>query len=205
MIFYFDISLARSGSIIDTKHNLSVTGKGDIKSPSETRVCIFCHSSHNASSEGPLWNHKTTSSGKFVTYKRSTMVSKTEQPNGATKLCLSCHDGTIAVGAIRGQSDPIPMKNVTSSGKISSSRRSHIGTDLRGTHPVSVKFNQVVALSSKSLRWPIYDPTNEVGTDHNGYVQCTSCHDPHDDSKSDKYPFWNKTTFSEVCKACHKY
>lgn len=204
-IFNLDICFAGSNSVIDTKHNLSVSGKGDIKSPTETRICIFCHSSHNASSEGPLWNHKTTSSGKFITYNRSTMVSKTEQPNGSTKLCLSCHDGTIAVGAIRGRSDPIPMKNVTSSGKISSSRKSHIGTDLRGTHPVSVKFNQVVALSNKSLRWPINDPLNEVGTDHNGYVQCTSCHDPHDDSKSDKYPFWKKSTFSEVCKSCHKY
>jgi hypothetical protein len=176
--------LAGSKSIFKTKHNLSVSGEGDIKSPTETRVCIFCHSSHNASSEGPLWNHQTTSSGKFQTYNRSTMVSKAE---------------------LRGQSALIPMKNVTSSGKISASRSSHIGTDLRGTHPVSVKFNQVVALSSKSLRWPIYDTEKEVGTDYDGYVQCTSCHDPHDDSKSEKYPFWKKSTFSEVCKVCHKY
>jgi hypothetical protein len=194
-----------SGSIIRTKHNLSVSGDGSIKSTSETRVCIFCHSSHNASSEGPLWNHKTTSSGKFQTYKRSTMVSNPEQPNGSTKLCLSCHDGTIAVGAIRGRAVPIPMKNVTVSGKIPVSRKSHIGTDLRGSHPVSVKFDQRVALTNKSLKWPISDPEQAVGTDHNGYVQCTSCHDPHDDSKSDKYPFWKKPTFSEVCKACHKY
>jgi len=198
-------NLGGAGSIFKSKHNLSVSGEGSIKSPSETRVCIFCHSSHNASSEGPLWNHKTTSSGQFQTYKRSTMVSSAEQPNGSTKLCLSCHDGTIAVGAIRGRSAPIPMKNVTGSGKIPASRKSHIGTDLRGTHPVSVKFDQRVALTKSGLKWPISDPEQAVGTDHNGYVQCTSCHDPHDDSKSEKYPFWKKSTFSEVCKACHKF
>ncbi len=198
-------TVVSSGSIANTKHNLSITGRGDIKSPTETRVCIFCHSSHNASSEGPLWNHKTTAPGKFQTYKRSTMTSSPEQPNGSTKLCLSCHDGTIAVGAIRNKSYTIAMNNVGASGEIPASRKSHIGTDLSGTHPVSVKFDQQVAMASKHLKWPLTSPDKSVGVDYNGYVQCTSCHDPHDDSKSDKYPFWKKSTFSEVCKSCHKF
>lgn len=194
-----------SGTIFNTKHNLSMSGKGDIKSPTETRVCIFCHSSHNASSEGPLWNHKTTAPGKFQTYKRSTMKSTSEQPNGSTKLCLSCHDGTIAVGAIRNKATAIPMDKVGSSGEIPRTRASHIGTDLSGTHPVSVKFDQQVATASNNLKWPLNNSDKSVSVDYDGYVQCTSCHDPHDDSKSEKYPFWNKSTFSEVCKVCHKF
>lgn len=204
MVFLTTVAAA-SGSIFNSRHNLSTSGKGEIRSTTETRVCIFCHSSHNASSEGPLWNHVTTSPGKFNTYTRSTLDSKTEQPNGATKLCLSCHDGTIAVGAIRGLSQPIPMSNVGQSGEIPSSNKSHIGTDLTGTHPVSIKYNQNVAILDKNLRWPPIDPENKVGPDANGYVQCTSCHDPHDDSRSDKYPFWKKATFDEVCKACHSF
>ncbi len=199
----FAASTNRS-SVVDSKHNLSVSGRGEIKSGSETRVCIFCHSSHNASTEGPLWNHETTTTGKFTTYQRSTMNSRTEQPNGATKLCLSCHDGTIAVGAIRGLSQPIPMNNVDASGQIPQSRSSHIGTDLTGTHPVSVKYEQNIALVDNNLRWPPQDPEGQVGTDADGYVQCTSCHDPHG-SSSTKYPFWKKTTFSEVCLVCHEY
>ncbi len=194
-----------SGAIKDSRHNLSVSGKGDIKSPTETRICIFCHSSHNASTEGPLWNHKTTTTGKFQTYKRSTMKSRAEQPNGSTKLCLSCHDGTIAVGAIHNRATSIPMNNVGSSGEIPVTSKGHIGTDLTGTHPVSVKFDQKVALSSSHLKWPLPSGNKSVGVDYNGYVQCTSCHDPHDDSKSAKYPFWRKATFSEVCKTCHKF
>ena len=205
LILIYVSALGRPGNIFDSKHNLSTSGVGDIKSTSETRVCIFCHSSHNTSTEGPLWNHKTTSTGKFQTYSRSTMVSTAEQPNGSTKLCLSCHDGTIAVGAIRGRSTPIPMRNVSASGAIPSTRKTHIGTDLRGSHPVSVKFDERTAIASSHLKWPIDDPEKSVSTDHNGYVQCTSCHDPHDDSKSDKYPFWNKSSFSEVCKSCHEY
>jgi hypothetical protein len=194
-----------SGSIFDTKHNLSASGKGEIKAVNETRVCIFCHTSHNASKEGPLWNHVTTAPGKFVTYERSTMDSKPEQPNGATKLCLSCHDGTIAVGAIRGLSRPIAMRNVGPKGEIPATRKSHIGTDLSGTHPVSIKYDQNVAAADKHLRWPPFDPENKVGTDADGYVQCTACHDPHDDSRSERYPFWKKTTFDDVCLVCHEY
>lgn len=191
-------------TVFNTKHNLSASGQGAIKSPTETRVCIFCHSSHNASKEGPLWNHETTSPSKFTTYKRSTMDGSAEQPNGATKLCLSCHDGTIAVGAIRRVSRPVPMQQVGGNGEIPAGRKSNLGTDLSGTHPVSVKFQQNAAMTDKNLVWPPNDPENKVGTDADGYVQCTSCHDPHK-SRSDEYPFWKKTTFDEVCKACHKY
>jgi hypothetical protein len=193
------------GSVFDSKHNLSTSGKGDIKSPTETRVCIFCHSSHNTSKEGPLWNHQTTTQKTFSTYKRSTMSSQPEQPNGATKLCLSCHDGTIAVGAVRGLSRPITMQNVGAGGEIPANRKGNFGLDLSGTHPVSVKYKQSTALAVKHLRWPPLDPEKIVGPDADGYVQCTSCHDPHDDSKSDRYPFWKKTTFDEVCLTCHTF
>lgn len=196
---------AGSGSVFESKHNLSTSGRGEIKSTSETRVCIFCHSSHNASSEGPLWSHETTSTGNFQTYKRSTMKSQAEQPNGATKLCLSCHDGTIAVGAIKGLSRPIPMNGVSGSGEIPSNRKSNVGTDLTGTHPVSVKYSQNLALADEHLRWPPLDPERKVSADADGYVQCTACHDPHDDSKSEMYPFWKKETFDDVCKVCHQY
>jgi hypothetical protein len=97
------------------------------------------------------------------------------------------------------------MEKVGSSGEIPAGRKSHIGTDLSGGHPVSVKYEQNLALTDKHLRWPPFDPEQKVGPDVQGYVQCTSCHDPHDDSRSDKYPFWRKATFSEVCNACHKY
>lgn len=200
------VSAAGAGtktSILDTPHNLSVSGRGEIKSLSETRVCVFCHSSHNASKEGPLWNHETTPS-QFRTYNRSTMLGNPEAPNGATKLCLSCHDGTIAVGAVRSMARTIAMANVGPSGEIPSGRSSNLGTDLTGTHPVSVKFQQRSAVMKSGLRWPPFDPQKEVGVDSDGYVQCTSCHDPHG-SRTDKYPFWRKESFSQVCQVCHVY
>ena len=35
-------------SIVNSKHNLSLSGPGDIKSATEADVCIFCHTPHNA-------------------------------------------------------------------------------------------------------------------------------------------------------------
>lgn len=205
LMLTWSLQLWARSSVFDSKHNLSASGRGEIKSNTESRVCIFCHSSHNTSSDGPLWNHETTAPGKFNTYERSTMYGRPEQPNGATKLCLSCHDGTIAVGAVLGQSRPISMQNVGAEGEIPANRRSHIGTDLSATHPVSIPYKQSAALSVGHLRWPPFDPENEVGPDADGYVQCTSCHDPHDDSKSERYPFWRKATFDEVCLTCHVF
>jgi predicted CXXCH cytochrome family protein len=194
----------RKSSILNSPHNLSVSGPGEIKSQSETRVCIFCHSSHNASSDGPLWNHETTNPEKFKTYDRSTMLGQAEQPNGATKLCLSCHDGTIAVGNIHSAAGNLPMDGVGGTGFIPAGRKSNLGTDLSGTHPVSIKFEQNMALGKSTLRWPPFDPEEEVGLDSNGFVQCTSCHDSHG-SRSTKLPFWNKETFGQVCVVCHEY
>lgn len=198
-------AISWAGKVVDTKHNLSTSGRGEIKSSTETRICIFCHSSHNSSPDGPLWGHQTTTTGNFTTYSRSTLKNQPQQPNGSTKLCLSCHDGTIAVGAIKGLSRPISMQNVGAAGEIPELSKSNIGRDLSGTHPVSIPYKQSTALAVDHLRWPPVDAENKVGPDSDGFVQCTSCHDPHDNSRSKKYPFWNKSTFDEVCQTCHTY
>ncbi len=191
-------------SVVNTLHNLSVTGPGEIKAQTETRICIFCHSSHGASLDGPLWGHETTDPDKFLVYDRPTLAGSPRQPNGATKLCLSCHDGTIAVGAIHAVPGGLAMQGVGGRGEIPAGRRSNLGVDLRGSHPVSIPFTQKQAMVKSSLRWPPLDVDGEVGTDTDGFVQCTSCHDPHG-SRSATLPFWRKETFGQVCKVCHVY
>ena len=81
------------------KHNLSVTGPGPVKATAETEICIFCHTPHNANPAVPLWNHSMAAGVNYQTYTSSTMAAQVGLPTGSTKLCLSCHDGTVAIGS----------------------------------------------------------------------------------------------------------
>ena len=47
---------AAQETILNSPHDLSVFGGGNVHATSESRVCIFCHVPHNASPEAPLWN-----------------------------------------------------------------------------------------------------------------------------------------------------
>ena len=42
-----------SDSVVNSKHNLSVSGPGTIKAATENQVCIFCHAPHDASPMPP--------------------------------------------------------------------------------------------------------------------------------------------------------
>lgn len=121
-------------SIVNTKHNLSVTGPGTIKSLVETRICIFCHTPHNAAPKTPLWN-KDLEPINYVLYSSSTMTAKTNQPTGPSRLCLSCHDGTIALGDVR-----VPSNDIQVMGQIQTTSPSYIGTILSDDHAVSFSY-----------------------------------------------------------------
>ena len=86
-------------SVVNTVHNLSVSGPGSVRAASETEVCIFCHTPHDSRPESPLWNRQDPGV-TYVLYNSSTVQAMTGQPDGSSVLCLSCHDGTIALGNV---------------------------------------------------------------------------------------------------------
>ncbi|VAX19401.1 Cytochrome c family protein, partial [hydrothermal vent metagenome] len=47
-IGYSTSDAARINDVRNTKHNLSVSGPGTVKASTETRVCVFCHTPHQA-------------------------------------------------------------------------------------------------------------------------------------------------------------
>ena len=79
------------------KHNLSASGPGPVKATTLTEICVFCHTPHNANPAVPLWNQSVGGSN-YQPYTSSTLQASVGQPTGASKLCLSCHDGTVAIG-----------------------------------------------------------------------------------------------------------
>lgn len=188
---------ARSApDIVSSKHNLSVSGPGTVKAQTETQVCVFCHTPHNASPVAPLWN-RSGSSASYVPYTSSTQDAAPGQPTGATKLCLGCHDGTIALGDVLSEPSAIAM-----AGGITTmpAGDSNLGTSLADDHPVSFPFTPGLASADGELVNPA-TLTGEVHLDPAGELQCTSCHDPHDDSNGKFLVVENAA--SALCLECH--
>jgi len=157
----------------NTKHNLSAGGTGTVKAVSETQVCVFCHTPHAATSGvTPLWN-RALSNATYSVYTSSSLDAEAiqgtlDQPGGSSKLCLSCHDGTLAIGNVNvlgGQGSPttpgtisIPMTGTGAGGVMPGGSGTatgftrNLGVDLTNDHPISVNFTSALALRDGELR-----------------------------------------------------
>lgn len=189
--------LGAQQSIVTTKHNLSATGPGQFRAETENRICIFCHAPHNSRRQTPLWNRQD-STVSYLTYQSSTFQGNVAQPNGTTKLCLSCHDGTIALGSVVSQTQELQMAG--GNRFIDPGRSTNIGSNLRDDHPVSFHYASSRGGSGVGFHPPsaIVPPVN---LDHNGDMQCTSCHDPHNNEHGN----FLRTTYQngQLCLSCH--
>ena len=185
---------ARS-NIRNTRHNLSssapsrqaTSGNSStteaIISPDTAQtqeICIYCHTPHGATpSPGtPLWNralNNTTYTPYSSSSLQATDLDVTSVALAApSKLCLSCHDGTIAIGQVNnapgsGYGSPISLKN-TSDGSVGSTTGKmpfgreignanhgftrNLGTDLRNDHPISFTYDSSLASADGELRYP---------------------------------------------------
>src|SRR3989338_6407471 len=128
------------GSIVDTRHNLSISGPGPVKSDTEGELCIFCHTPHHARTDVSLLWNRANSTAVYATYDSSTMRATVGQPTGASALCLSCHDGTIALGAVLSRTEEISFPPEMTF--LTPDRPSYIGTDLTDDHPVSFRYQE---------------------------------------------------------------
>jgi predicted CXXCH cytochrome family protein len=195
LILISGISLINSQSIINTVHNLSVTGPGSIKASSESEICIFCHTPHNSRPDAPLWNRANPGS-TYILYNSSTTQAIPGQPDGSSILCLSCHDGTIALGDVISRTSPIGF-----SGGVTTmpAGLSNLSTDLSNDHPVSFIYNSELAAVDGEL----LDPSTLTGpvTLENSKLQCISCHDPHKNIYTDFLVA--STQASGLCIYCH--
>lgn len=219
--------------IAATRHNLSTSNSfanaidgvsATVKSSNYDEICVFCHTPHAALKNNniTLWNKKlsTAASGAYTLYQSPTMttgivVSPGNSGDQATatvsNLCLSCHDGVVAVNSLNnasnryGNADPT-MLNATLSATT------NLGTDLANDHPVNFPYDDSVAADSgfKAVATVnggtaarlFLDSTTSKYT-----VQCASCHDAHGsaDSYGGKQVAFLRSTMagSALCLACH--
>ena len=196
-IFIFAFSSAMDAqSIVNSKHNLSVSGPGTVKASAEPEICIFCHTPHNSSPQKPLWN-RLDPALTFSLYSSSTTNATIGQPDGSTLLCLSCHDGTIALGNVLSRSTPIGfLGGVTTM----PSGTSNFTKDISNDHPVSFVYNS----SLSTVDGQLANPSTLTGPVQleNQKLQCISCHDPHSDILANFLVATNE--YSVLCEYCHE-
>jgi predicted CXXCH cytochrome family protein len=183
-----------AADIENTKHNLSASGPGPTRASTETRICVFCHTPHNATPSSPLWN-KDIEPQFYNVYASPTLrAGPLPQPSGPTKLCLSCHDGTIAMGAVVN-----PTGGITMSGgdTLPSESLSNFGLDLTGHHPVSFAYH--TALPNPELAG---SPPGDLDFGDADEVHCITCHEPHRDLYGKFLVKDNR--YSALCTTCHQ-
>lgn len=176
---------ARISDVRGTKHNLSAATDGaaypggavptrTVKATSETQVCVFCHTPHGATlGVTPLWNRKL-SSATYAPYTSSSLDANVlqgtlNQPGGSSKLCLSCHDGTLAIGSVNvlnglGSADTpgtqaISMTGVSGASGVmaegsgtTTGYTRNLGIDLSNDHPISVTYTTSLSDRDGELR-----------------------------------------------------
>lgn len=187
-------TIPRQGDISATLHNLSASGGGATKATTESQICAFCHTPHAADDDAtslgaPLWNRSITmgNDSTYIEYDSSSIQANVDaNPGGSSKLCLSCHDGTLALGnlnIIDGQfNQSIAMSSTNmpdGSGALTGFTR-NLGQDLSGDHPISFKFNAALLAADDELRKPSQSVANKKYAPLElNKVQCATCHDPH--------------------------
>jgi predicted CXXCH cytochrome family protein len=194
-------SITRGASVIGSVHDLSVGGSGNVKAVSENNACVFCHTAHHANGEMPLWNHAMSSVSNYVVYSsvRFTNLNITvPQPNGSSRLCLSCHDGTVALGNVSSGAAEIQMQNGVTT---MPSGANNLGTDLSADHPISFVYDAALAARDPQINTPSTLPKT-VRLDAQNRLQCIACHNPHDNQFGNFLVMDN--TGSALCLTCHQ-
>lgn len=144
------------GGFTGSPHDFS--GKAVPGAPGVTTGgCTFCHTPHRAIQQALLWNH-TLATHNFSWEAGAKTAGGTEYPaidtswKGPSKLCLSCHDGSVAIGDIAWfnknswsptSSLPFPGGSVLDATKHDTDVF-HIANDtngsMRGNHPVAFPY-----------------------------------------------------------------
>jgi len=204
--------VANAQTVVGTAHDLSATGPG--AKTNVQRVCVFCHTPHQATAAAgqyPLWNHTLSTTASYGVYSSPTLNASPTNIGGATagsaavsNLCMSCHDGTVSVASMYNPPNEVASVTVTAGGNVSSAGlitgTPDLGTDLSDDHPVNFTYDTALATADGGLNDPATTPAVAallIG----GEVQCSSCHDPHDDTNA---PFLvMDNTHSALCTTCH--
>ncbi len=210
-----------NGATVDqTPHNLTRPASstdpemtGRIRNYGE--ICVYCHASHGgpnwlAAPRSPLFNRLRPNASYRM--PENTQMLQDATPSERSRLCLSCHDGTIGLDLITNRPNtyrgPAPANHPIDECEGCHSGGSPAGginwegvwiqPDMRKQHPFSI----------------VYDPTRRPGAFlpaagnsigglplFGGKVECATCHEPH--SEQNRYFLRRSNVGNSMCLVCH--
>lgn len=176
-------TMAANAGILGSKHDFSARGWGS------NEICVFCHAPHNNAAAVPLWNRQLTTA-TYTLYSSPTLQRAPMQPRAPSKLCLSCHDGTVAIDSFGGRS-----------GGQTISGPANLGTDLANDHPTSVYWDHQTLGAGTPSCFNCHFAARNLPF-FNRHMECASCHEPHNSTVAAK--MLRKTLDgSAICFHCH--
>ncbi len=182
-------------------------------------LCNFCHIAHKFGSAptGPgylLWNHTLSNQASYGVYTSDSMRSAPADLGGqmtVSNLCLSCHDGTIAVNSwyeaqLGPNFQPLPQGT-------NFMAEDHTTRDLTKQHPINFIYPDATTAANIGI-FPAADLNSIDGNGNvplfNGKMQCATCHDAHAGPSSGAHLFFRtfpstpaQTTTGSFCVYCH--
>ena len=177
-----------------------------------SQPCAPCHLPKDSVASGTaLWSSNLTrfNNGAFESIKVKDHLG---QPNGKSKLCMSCHDGTVAierhVAYDFSETDTLPVR---------------FWSNAMDEHPISIPY-----VTNRAYRLKLNEAQTSSGLGssiandllEDGNIECTSCHDVHvfrntqgctgchnQNNLNTKASFtlslWKSNDESELCVICH--
>lgn len=223
---------ALAGTILGTKHDFTGLNKraGVFAMPGLAfsdygSSCVYCHippdsEQRDSTPAGglPGWNRFEPATGTYTLYDSRTLDNKVKTPSPISLLCLSCHDGTMAVdmtvfkpnGWRNSEDAALHLRlngadDLMSCGKCHNGYRAHniaikhIGNDLSNDHPISMAY---AGLNHKDADFRA--PDSAYGFDngvklYEGKVECATCHNVHNPDVG----LLLRTRADRLCETCH--
>jgi len=203
---------AALAAVVGTKHDMTsiATGSGVGFSVGQGEVCVYCHTPHDANTAVGmtlLWNRTFgDAAATYTPYTSATStVAGSTTMSSVTKVCLSCHDGSVAVftmgnapnygGSISEMTGV--SGNVSIAGMISGNPR--LTADMSNDHPISFDYATAVSYNPAGeyqATLPVTLPL--VG----GNMECSTCHDVHGSVANTAFLRIDNDR-SALCLTCH--
>jgi predicted CXXCH cytochrome family protein len=168
-----------------------------------TDLCAVCHTPHSSDttvSAAPLWDHALTTTD-FIPYPSGGTMGSTPngdmQTLGISRLCLSCHDGTIAVDSYGANVGTNFITTTAGGGTFAGVGEGMLDGNFNSEHPIGMAYADAGSTNGGMRPAPVGN-TLLFG----GNVECASCHDVHDETGNLNL-LLTTNAGSLLCLECH--